>query len=284
MAAFGSPWFFCHQSSGFELFPDIEEVAELIREVAETEIVPRFQSLAEDDTWEKRPGSVVTVADQAAEHALTIGLEKILPGSTVVGEEAVADNPDLLHRINGEAPVWIVDPVDGTRNFAAGKSDFAVIIAFVLDGETRAGWIYRPIEKTLATAVSGDGAWVDGIPVRVAGTAPLAHMTGSLGARLRRNTEFSGRFKAVTNTKCCGVDYLAIITGNIHFAYYRNLMPWDHAAGQLMHREAGGYSACLDGGDYRPGRQSEGGMLLAPNSNDWDIISADIPAALAASS
>jgi hypothetical protein len=51
-----------------------------------------------------------------------------------------------------------------------------------------------------------------------------------------------------------------------------------------MHREAGGYSACLDGGDYRPGRQSEGGMLLAPDSNDWEIIAADIPDALAASS
>jgi fructose-1,6-bisphosphatase/inositol monophosphatase family enzyme len=118
----------------------------------------------------------------------------------------------------------------------------------------------------------------------VADTAPIAHMTGSLGARLRRNKDFSGRFKSVINTKCCAVDYLAIITGKIHFAYYRNLMPWDHAAGQLMHREAGGYSACLDGGDYRPGRRSEGGMLLAPDSNDWEIIAADIPDALAASS
>lgn len=246
--------------------------------------MPRFRSLAEGDTWEKRPGSVVTVADQEAEHALTKGLEALLPGSTVVGEEAVAENPDLLHRINGDAPVWIVDPVDGTRNFAAGKSEFAVIIAFILEGETRAGWIYRPVEKTLATAVAGDGAWVDGKRVRVAAPAPVEQMTGSLGARLRRNKDFSGRFKAVTNTKCCAVDYLSIITGKIHFAYYRNLMPWDHAAGHLMHREAGGYSACLDGKDYRPGRQSEGGMLLVPGSGDWGIIANDIPDALAASS
>jgi len=265
------------------LFPDNEKVSNLIREVAEAEIVPRFRGLAKGDTWEKRPGSVVTVADQAAEHALTKGLEDLLPGSTVVGEEAVADNPNLLHRINGEAPVWIVDPVDGTRNFAAGKTDFAVIVAFVVGGETQAGWIYRPIEKILATAIAGEGAWVDGQRVRAAGTAPIAAMTGSLGARLRRNSNFSGRFKAVTNTKCCAVDYLAIITGKIHFAYYRNLMPWDHAAGQLMHLEAGGYSACLDGMAYRPGRQVKGGMLLVPVSRDWDIIAADIPDALAAS-
>lgn len=264
------------------MFPDIEKVADLIRAVAEAEILPRFQRLAESDSWEKRPGSVVTVADQAAEHALTRGLEDLLPGSTAVGEEAVADNPDLLHRLNGEVPVWIIDPVDGTRNFADGKSDFAVIIAFAVDGETRAGWIYRPIEKTLATAVAGEGAWVDGKRVRVAASAPIARMTGSLGARLRRNKEFSGRFNSVTNTKCCAVDYLAIITGKIHFAYYRNLMPWDHAAGHLMHREAGGYSACLDGADYHPGIASEGGMLLAPGAGDWALIAADIPAALAA--
>lgn len=265
------------------MFPDIEQVSNLIRQVAEAEIVPRFRSLGKDDTWEKQPGSVVTVADQAAERELTTGLEALLPGSTVVGEEAVADNSELLHRINGDVPVWIVDPVDGTRNFAAGKTDFGVIVALVMDGRTRAGWIYRPIEKTIATAVAGEGAWVDGARVSVADTAPIEHMTGSLGARLRRNKIFSDRFRGVTDTKCCAVDYLSIITGKIHFAYYRNLMPWDHAAGQLMHREAGGFSACLDGAEYHPGKRSEGGMLLTPVSGDWDMIAADIPDALAAS-
>jgi fructose-1,6-bisphosphatase/inositol monophosphatase family enzyme len=265
------------------LLPDIDKVSELIRAVAAAEIVPRFRSLAEGETWEKKPGSVVTVADQAAERALTLGLEEIMPGSTVVGEEAVADNPELLHRINGKAPAWIVDPVDGTRNFAAGETGFAVIIALVMAGETRAGWIYRPTDNTLATAVLGGGARVDGRRVRVANGVAVQHMTGSLGARLRRNKEFSGRFKAVTDTKCCAVDYLAIITGRIHFAYYRNLMPWDHAAGQLMHREAGGYSACLDGADYHPGKPAEGGLLLTPDAKNWELISTDIPEALAAS-
>ena len=264
------------------VIPDIERVAALIREVAESEILPRFQKLDDGERWEKRHGSVVTVADEAAERRLTGALAGLVPGSSVVGEEAVEDNPGLLDRLSGEGPVWIVDPVDGTSNFAAGKPDFTVIVAYVEGGETRAGWIHNPIRNDTATAVAGEGAWMAGERLRVAPPAPLSQMTGSLGRRLRNNTEFSGRFAGVTNTKCCGIDYLAIVSGRIHFAYYRGLKPWDHAAGQLLHREAGGYSACLDGADYRPGAQGQGGLLLTPDDAVWATLAADIPAAFEA--
>lgn len=266
------------------MFPDPQHVARLIREVADSEILPRFRRLAADESWEKRPGSVVTVADQAAENALAGALGDLVPGSLVVGEEAVEERPEILERLSGDAPVWVLDPVDGTSNFAAGKPDFAVIVAYVVEGETRAGWIHLPVEGVTAIAVAGDGAEVDGARARVAPAAPMAEMTGSLGPRLRRNKAFSGRFASVTNTKCCAVDYLAIVRGRIHFAYYRGLKPWDHAAGHLLHREAGGYSACLDGADYRPGAPGEGGLLLAPTTGVWRTLAADIPAALEAAS
>lgn len=265
------------------MLPDIDVVSRLIREVAEAVILPRFRQLAEDETWEKRPGSVVTVADKEAEAALARELTALAPGSVVVGEEAVEDQPELLECILGDDPVWIVDPVDGTRNFAAGETGFAVIVAYVTGGRTRAGWIYRPTEGIMATAVAGEGAWIDGARVRVAEAAPIPEMTGSLGARLRRNTAFSGRFAGVTNTKCCAVDYLAIVRGDIHFAYYRSLKPWDHAAGHLMHQEAGGYSACLDGADYMPGKWNEDGLLLTTDREIWTTLAADIPGALDAS-
>jgi len=265
------------------LFPDIEKVAGLIREVSEAEILSRFRQLDDEDSWEKRPGSVVTVADHAAEKRLSAGLRALAPGSRVVGEEAVADDPDILNLLLDDDPVWIVDPVDGTRNFAAGETGFAVIVAYVVGGETRAGWIHRPVDGVTASAVKGAGAWIDGKRLGVAAPAPAAEMTGSLGARLRRNRDFSGRFAGVTNSKCCGVDYLAIVSGAIHFAFYRSLMPWDHAAGHLMHREAGGYSACLDGADYRPGTPGEGGLLLAPDGEIWASLAAEIPGALEAS-
>lgn len=269
-------------SDNSHVLPDIDKVTRLIREVAEEEILPRFQRLDEKERWEKRPGSWVTVADKAAEERLTQSLGGLLAGSQVVGEEAVEENPELLHRLTGDGAVWIVDPVDGTANFAADKPDFAVIVALAIDGETRAGWIHSPMRNVTATAVAGEGAWMGSSRLAVAPPAPVSEMTGSLGRRLRENTDFSGRFAGVTNTKCCGVDYLAIVTGGIHFAYYRSVKPWDHAAGQLIHREAGGYGACLDGADYRPGVKAEGGLLLTPDDAAWSAIAADIPAAFEA--
>lgn len=113
---------------------DSLRVAELIRETAAAELLPRFRNLAKSDIRQKRPGDVVTVADEAAEQRLATGLAKILPGVPVVGEEAVEKDPSLLDLIArpGET-CWIVDPLDGTANFAAGRDRFAIIICLVHD-------------------------------------------------------------------------------------------------------------------------------------------------------
>ena len=262
--------------------PDIDKVSALIREVAEAEILPRFRRLGEDDSWEKGSGSLVTVADQRAEERLGAGLREIVPGSAVVGEEAVEERPELLELLRGDDAVWIVDPIDGTKNFAAGEPRFAVMVAYMVGGETRAAWIHDPIRNLTAAAVEGEGAWLGGARLKVADAVKLARMTGSLGKRLREFPDFAGRFAAVTNTKCCGADYLAIVQGEIHFAYYRALKPWDHAAGQLLHSEAGGYNARLGGAPYRPGERADDGLLLAPDRKHWAAIAAAIPAALEA--
>ena len=263
-----------------DLLPDIDKVTDLIRLVAAEEIVPRFRQLAEEDRWEKRPGSWVTVADTAAEARLTEGLNEIVPDSRVVGEEAAEEDPEILDWLNDGGPVWIVDPVDGTSNFAAGKERFAVIVAFVVDGETQCGWIHDPMRGVTATAKAGEGAMVGTSRQSVALPAPNRNMTVSLGARLRRNKALCDNFAEVTNTACCGMDYLALATGAVHAAHYRNLKPWDHAAGHLIHREAGGHAACLDGSAYRPGNWAEGGMLLAPDKESWHPLAQLIREAL----
>ncbi len=263
------------------MFPDIDAVTRLIREVAEAEILPRFKRLSEAESWEKRPGSVVTVADECAEAALGKGLAGIRPDALVVGEEACEADPEILTALEQPGAVWIIDPVDGTANFADGKPDFTVMVAFVVDGRTEAGWIYDPLAGSMSVAERGAGAWRDGARLSVAGTAPESAMTGALGARLRRDRAFSGRFAGVTNNRCCGVDYLALGAGVTHFAFYRGLKPWDHAPGQLLHHEAGGFNACLDGAPYRPGRKHQEGLLLTPDGETWQTLACGIRAALA---
>ena len=91
---------------------DLDRVARIIREVAEAEILPRFGRLADHDAWEKRAGSVVTVADQAAEERLEEALLALAPGSVALGEEAAEQDPAIFERLLDDDPVWIIDPVD----------------------------------------------------------------------------------------------------------------------------------------------------------------------------
>ena len=141
---------------------DIDRVSRLIIEAADEEIMPRFAKLAAGDVREKAPGDFVTVADEAMEHRLTALLQDLLPGSVVVGEEAAARDGAVLHRLATDDPVWIIDPVDGTSNFAHAKGDFGVMVALIAGGHGVAGWIYDPVGRRMATAEIGAGAWVNG--------------------------------------------------------------------------------------------------------------------------
>ena len=98
---------------------DSQRVAELMRETAAAELLPRFRNLAKDDVRQKRPGDFVTVADVASEQRLAVGLARILPGVPVVGEEAVEGDrrPRRPDRAGRARRCWVVDPLDGTSQF-----------------------------------------------------------------------------------------------------------------------------------------------------------------------
>lgn len=248
--------------------PDAEAVAALIREVAAVEIVPRFRHLDAAEVREKEPGQIVTIADVEAERALSHGLTALLPAA-LVGEEAVAQTPALLAALEGEGAVWVIDPVDGTANFAAGNPRFAVIVALVVDGCTVMGWIYDPMGGRMVVAEAGQGAWLDGSRLSVLSEVPLAEMRGSVK---RAGGSQPPRFARVGRRGSAAHDYLDLVTGELHFAHFRKLMPWDHAAGVLIHAEAGGHGALVDGTPYRPVSQPAAALLLAPGRQSWDAL------------
>lgn len=118
-------------------------VEEAVRKAAAVEIMPRFRQLASHEVLEKNgPHDLVTVADRLAEEHLTAALTAILPGSVVVGEEAVHADPAVYEALLGDAPVWIVDPVDGTRQFVHGEAGFCTLVALAHQGELLASWTY----------------------------------------------------------------------------------------------------------------------------------------------
>ena len=155
--------------------PDPSVVAKIIETVADEEILPRFGALREADIREKNPGDLVTIADERSELRLEAALTGLLTGSVVVGEEGVAKDPAKLSRLNGESPVWIIDPLDGTRGFARGRNRFTVIVALAHQGRTVGGWIYHPLNRVMALAVTGEGAAVNGAPLAIP-TDAVAHV------------------------------------------------------------------------------------------------------------
>jgi fructose-1,6-bisphosphatase/inositol monophosphatase family enzyme len=247
---------------------DAGRVAELMRETAASELLPRFRALAKEDIRMKGPGDVVTVADEASEQRLASGLARILAGVPVVGEEAVETEPDLVDLIARPGKTcWIVDPLDGTANFAAGKDVFAMIVCLVHDRVAVGGWILDVPRGHMAVALKGQGVSLDSKPVRR--EKPARPPIGFVGYKVRK--EFDRQLPPdrrrtlgrVSTLRCAGAEYLEILAGRADFNLYRMTKPWDHAAGVLMVEEAGGEAQRFDREPYVPAQPINSGLITA---------------------
>jgi fructose-1,6-bisphosphatase/inositol monophosphatase family enzyme len=256
---------------------DTTRVADFIEDTARTLILPRFQALGSGDVREKGPGDYVTIADIEAEEALTRLLQDAAPGSAVVGEEAVASDPERLALLSGDRPVWIIDPVDGTGNFAAGRPRFAVIVAYVERGIVEGGWIYDPIHDVMVAARRGEGAWSGGRRLEVGrGIAP-ADMVGAAygrsagGKRAAKALEESGRVGGIRNLGSSGLEYMAMVLDQAQFSLHSRSLPWDHAAGMLIVAEAGGVATFIDGSAYDPAI-IDGTVLATADADGFTVV------------
>lgn len=235
------------------------DVEELIRRAAAAEIMPRFRQLAAHEIDQKSgPHDLVTDADRKAEEFLTGALTALLPGSVVVGEEAVHADPASYGAIGGTAPVWIVDPVDGTRQFVHGDSGFCTLVALVLDGVVHASWTYAPARDEFATAIRGKGAFLDGVPLRAGAPDPgrdldIAMSHPDYTTDDQKRALLGLRAEGVVARPCgsAGLEYLAIARGELDGTAFSWEAAWDHAAGLLLVEEAGGAHLTLDGEPFR---------------------------------
>lgn len=263
---------------------EVNAVIDLLRHVARTKILPRFKKLGADDVRTKSgPLDPVTIADEEAEQALTYGLNKLFPADDVIGEEAVAANVVRLERLKEPGRIWILDPIDGTANFASELPLFGVMAALVEADEVLASFIYDPFGDDCAVALRGQGAKMiaaDGTSrtLRVAPPVPVHEMTaGAISWRFMTEPLRSHvlqqlvKLASVTDYRCAAHQYRLLAGGYCHVTMYQKLMPWDHAAGVLLHQEAGGYARRFDGSAYRPS-VTDGGLLLAPDETSWKAL------------
>lgn len=249
-----------------------ERVVELMKTAAADIIMPRFQSLQAGEIDEKDGGELVTVADIETEKWLTARLPELLPGSVVVGEEAVFADKDVFSRLAGDDPVWVIDPIDGTWNFAHGRETFAILIALVHRGEVISGWIYEPVSGTTVIGTRGEGVTFDGSPVRLRERDHPGEVIGTAARYLFERAETrTDVVQQVFRPNCAGHEYVLILSGERAFSAYTKLLPWDHAAGSFLVREAGGFSGLLDHGTYNLAFP-DGDLLTAESPEMWHSI------------
>ena len=257
--------------------PDLHKVAEVITTIAQEEVVPRFNHLSVSDVDTKNSSEdYVTTADTETEKRLTSELKALLPGSLVVGEEAAFKNPEVLDYLKEEKPVWVIDPIDGTMNFAYGRSEIGVVVALVYKGETVAGWLYNPVYRRMIMGEKGSGAWYEGKRMKVAEVKELYQMTGSVGRRVVFKDE---RLPKPVWWGSASFGYMMIISGGAHYSAYRTkiIKPWDHAAGVMLHAEADGYTAYVDGTAYTP-LMGASHLISAPNKEAWEYLKNNLSA------
>lgn len=246
--------------------PTNTEIAALIeatRDAARAEIMPRFRNLdATEIAAKDYADDLVTVADKAAEVMLSAAVSNILPGSAVVGEEAVAEDPSHLEKIARAARCVIIDPIDGTANFVAGLATFGVILALVEHGQTVFGLLYDPVADDWVAAHKGQGAWYGkpGAADRVLHCRKVdaEGATGFLSPRLYARKDRGQLFDAykgfghMRSLGCSCHDYRTMAFGQADFVSSPMMSPWDHAAGVLVLHEAGGDAAVGEGTPYAP--------------------------------
>lgn len=251
----------------------------LMRDAAERAILPLYRQLDAAQITAKAADDVVTVADHESEAILAEGLARLLPEAAIVGEEAAHADPATLDRLT-DSLCWIVDPLDGTNNFAAGKPPFGVMVALADKGETLAGWIYDPLTGRCCHAAQGRGAWIgdERISARRSGqTPPIAAISLIFMDPAKRELvkqHIAPHYALVDIPRCAAEQYPRLVLGTNDVSLFERTLPWDHAAGILLLNEAGGKAARPDGSPYRVSDHARPGLIGAASPALWDEIAA----------
>ncbi len=266
---------------------DIFFLIDCVKEAAQAEIVPRFRNLGAADIAEKTSAiDLVTQADLAAESRITAALKQRFPSALIVGEEAYEADRSVVPALAHADLAFVIDPVDGTFNFAGGFPVFGTMLAVTVKGETVAGIIHDSILGDTVTAIKGAGTFLtrkggQSTRLRVAAPVELGRMVGGISwsdmgepdrSRVAANM---AKIRMVFSFNCSAYEYWMAASGRLHFIGHSKLMPWDHLAGVLAHQEAGGHTAKFDGTPYRPG-ETTGGIISAPDKESWQLIRREI--------
>lgn len=196
---------------------------------------------------------LVTDADIASEKLISTGILEEFPDHMLTGEEGAIGAMESEYR-------WLIDPIDGTTNFAHGQPHWAVSICLEHNGEAVMGVVYDVPKREMFTAIKGEGARLNGLPIHVSRVTDLKRAIGSTGFSYDINDRadafklweaFSWNAQAMRRDGAAALDMVWVACGRLDFYFERPINNWDVSAGALICMEAGATVTRVDGSPYR---------------------------------
>lgn len=228
--------------------PDLKNLKKIIENAAREELLSRYTQIS---SQLKADGSVVTEADLAMQNRLESELLKAYPDSVLLSEEMTAEEQQTA--LNSETPVWCLDPLDGTSNYAAGIPYFAVSLSLITMGKVTMGIVYDPIRDEFFTATEDEPALLNNKALKTnqditdldkaIGIIDFKRLKSNLSIRLVQEQPFASQrnFGASALDWC----WLAANRGHIYLHGKQNI--WDYSAGHFIFEKADGVACTLDG-------------------------------------
>jgi myo-inositol-1(or 4)-monophosphatase len=197
--------------------------------------------------------NLVTEADKMSEDLIIAAINSSFPDHGILSEESPAQNSSAKLR-------WIIDPLDGTTNYAHGYPVFCVSIALENEGVIVLGVIYDPLREDMFVAVRGSGAYLNGKKLKVSPTATLSRSLLATGfpydIRMSKDNNLNYfnlmavEAQAIRRAGAAALDIAYLAAGRFDGFWELKLMPWDVAAGCLMVEESGGVISDMSGGQW----------------------------------
>jgi myo-inositol-1(or 4)-monophosphatase len=244
----------------------LNSVIEAVKTVAQREIMPRYLKVARQ---RKHDGSMFTEADIASQDALSSALVGIasLP---VLGEEMPFERQQQLW-MDGDSGLWCIDPIDGTSNFVNGLPYFAVSVALLRQGRSVLGVVYDPVADEVFSAESGQGAFLNGVPLPIKEYVPdLRHSMAGVDFKrisplLAQRLASAPPYSSQRNFGASTLDWCYTAAGRFDVYLHGGQKLWDYAAGALILQESGGLLSTLEQDDFWCGDVWQRSVVAARN-------------------
>jgi len=256
---------------GIEMLPDVEILGRILCEIACDEALGGFTLVEREVKWD---GSVVTETDRRIQQRIESALKEHWPDIPLLGEEmSPARQEQLLSNPEGE--LWVLDPLDGTTNFASGLPFFCVSLALIRHGEVVLGVIYDPLRDECFMAEKGAGARLNGVALgatphlelsRTIAGVDFKRLPGPLADQLAH--AFPYMSQRSMGSSC--LDWCWLAAGRFQVYIHGGQKLWDYSAGDLILRETGGRAATLNGEPVFGGQLAPRSVVAAVNSELFD--------------